>query len=458
MTRRKFLWLGGAGVATLAVGGTAIHALRTEDVKGRILIIGGGAAGCSFAARLMRRVSHPDITLIDPSDKQFYQPGFTFIASGIFQANEVWMPQSECLPKGEGFRWVKDSVVALDPVNQTARTAKGNTYAYDFLVLCPGIKLCWDEVEGFDLKQMGKGNAYSIYDFQGAQKIWPAIQQLVKEGGRGVFTDTYTKHKCGGAPKKICLLTEDWARKNNARDKIKLDYFCSEKALYDVPYYTPRLLEIYEERHVGLSVNCRVKGIDTEKKQVYLERHEKRTVKRTDPETHEVTEVDDTQVTPFGEDYDLLSFVPPQSVPDFVKESGLSWTEGKLASGGWVMVDQYTFVHQKFPNVISLGDCAGLPTSKTSAAIRKQLPIAVENLLQIMQGKEPTHRYNGYACCPIVTDYSHVLLCEFDYEKKPDISFPFSLLDMSKEQYSAFLLKRYFLKPMFFHAMLKGLM
>ena len=75
-----------------------------------------------------------------------------------------------------------------------------------------------------------------------------------------------------------------------------------------------------------------------------------------------------------------------------------------------------------------------------------------------MQGKEPSHKYNGYACCPIVTDYGHVLLCEFNYDKKPVISFPFSLLDMSQEQYAAWLLKKYFLKPMFFNGMLTGLM
>ena len=150
--------------------------------------------------------------------------------------------------------------------------------------------------------------------------------------------------------------------------------------------------------------------------------------------------------------------MPPQSAPDFVKQSGLSWTEGKLARDGWVMVDQETLIHKTFPNVVSLGDVAGIPTSKTSAAIRKQLPIAVENLLCVMQGKEPTEKYNGYACCPIVTDYGHVLLCEFDYNKDADITFPFSLLDMSKEQRAAWWLKKYFLKPMFFHGMLTGYM
>ncbi|MGM9621500.1 MAG: FAD-dependent oxidoreductase, partial [Bacteroidaceae bacterium] len=157
ISRRTFIKVGVAGVAgagLLAAGGkVAYDFIKTVDVKGRVLIIGGGAAGCSMAARLMRRIEHPDITIVDPSDKQFYQPGFTFIAAGIFQPNEVWMPQEDCIP--QGVRWVKDTVTELDPVKQTARTSKGETLQYDFLVLCPGLQLNWDKVEGITQETLG---------------------------------------------------------------------------------------------------------------------------------------------------------------------------------------------------------------------------------------------------------------------------------------------------------------
>ena len=129
---------------------------------------------------------------------------------------------------------------------------------------------------------------------------------------------------------------------------------------------------------------------------------------------------------------------------------------GKLAADAWVMVDKETLVHKTYPNIISLGDVAGVPTSKTSAAIRVQVPLAAKNLISLMEGKEPTEKYNGYAACPIVTDYGHVLLCEFDYKKEPATSFPFTLIDTSKEQWLAWLLKVYILKPMYFYGMLNG--
>lgn len=426
-------------VSTIGINDTFAF---SSKAKGKIVIIGGGAAGISMAARLMRWLDDPDITLIDPSDRQYYQPGFTLIASGEYQPDEVWKEQKDCMPKG--VKWIKDTVAAVDPVWNQVTTSKNEKITYDFLVLTPGIQTNWDKVEGITQATLGQGNAHSIYDFEGAQKTWKAMQEFTKTGGRGIFTDTYTKLKCGGAPKKICLLTEHQARKQNNRDNLKLDYFSASHELYDVPYFTPRLEEIYNERNVSITLNSRVKGVDTAAKRVYFEKVEKNG--------------DETIVTPFVEDYDFLHFTPPMSAPDFVRDSGLGWTEGKLAAESWVMVDKETLIHKTYSNIISLGDVAGVPTSKTSAAVRMQVPVAAKNLISLMEGKEPQEKYNGYAACPIITDYGHVLLCEFDYEKKPCNSFPFSLLDCSKEQRAAWILKKYILKPVYFHGMLNGLM
>lgn len=436
--RHFFKMMAASGLLTVA--GTQTAKAFSSSAKGKIVIIGGGAAGISMAARLMNWLDEPDVTLIDPSDRQFYQPGFTLIASGVYTPDEVWKKQEDCMP--DGVKWVKDSVVAVDPVWNQITTGKNEKIPYDFLVLTPGVQTNWEKVEGITKDTLGQGNAHSIYDFEGAQKTWKAIQELSKTGGRGIYTDTYTKHKCGGAPKKICLLTEHYTRKQDTRDTVNLDYYTASHELYDVPYYTPRLLEIYKERNVPIYLNVRVKGVDTAAKQVHFEKIEKNGEEKT--------------ITPFVEDYDFLHFTPPMSAPDFVREAGLGWAEGKLAAEAWVMVDKETLVHSKYPNIISLGDVAGIPTSKTSAAIRVQVPVAAKNLISLMEGKEPTEKYNGYAACPIVTDYGHVLLCEFDYDKKPASSFPFTMLDVSQEQWLAWILKVYILKPMYFYGMLNG--
>lgn len=442
ITRRKFIKVAGAAGAVGIIATAGIYKLTefSSKAKGKIVIIGGGAAGISMAAILGRWLDEPDITLIDPSDRQYYQPGFTLVASGVYKPDEVWKNQKNCMPNN--IKWIKDSVKEVNPLsNQIATVANGNI-SYDFLVLTPGLQINWDKTEGITQETLGEGNAHSIYDFNGAIKTWEAMQKFSQTGGKAIFTDTYTKHKCGGAPKKICLLTEDYTRKQNTREKAIIDYYTADSALYDVPYYVPRLLDIYKERNVDITLNTRLKGIDTAAKRVHMEKIE--------------TVGEEKIITPITEDYEFLHFTPPMSAPDFVRNSGFSWTEGKLAAEGWVMVDKETLVHKTYPNVVCLGDCAGIPTSKTSAAVRKQVPVAAMNLISLMDGKTPTEKYNGYAACPIITDYGHVLLCEFDYDKNPQPSFPFTLLDMSKEQAAAWQLKVKVLKPLYYHGMLNG--
>ncbi len=445
ISRRKFIAAGAIGAAAVGFG---VYSFASKSgAKGKILIIGGGAAGISAAARLVGRLPKAEITIIDPSDRHFYQPGFTLIASGVYSPDEVYKPQADCIPGG--VKWVKDSVIALDPDKKSVKTLKSGSLDYDFLVLTPGLECRWDMVEGIDEKSLGQGDAHCIYCHEGAIKTWQGMQKFVRNGGKGIYTDTYTKHKCGGAPKKVCLLTEHLARKENRRGALDLNFYTASHELYDVPYFTPRLLEIYKERNIPINLLTRIKGIDTSAKKVVMER----TVKAKGADGKETVKKEQ-----FTEDYDFLHFTPPMTAPKFVMESGLSQTGGAHGAEGWVAVDKYTLVHKKYPNIISFGDVSALPTSKTSAAIRKQTPVAVENLVSLMEGRSPEAKYDGYAACPIVTDYGHVLLCEFDYDKKEKISFPFNMLfDMSKEQYAAWLLKVYALKPMYFYGMLKGL-
>ena len=114
------------------------------------------------------------------------------------------------------------------------------------------------------------------------------------------------------------MLTEHYTRKQGTRETVDLNFYTASKELYDVPFFTPRLLEIYKERNIPINLNVRVKGVDTAAKQVHFEKIE--------------TVGDQKVYTPFVEDYDFLHFTPPMSAPDFVREAGLGWTEGKLAA------------------------------------------------------------------------------------------------------------------------------
>lgn len=113
-----------------------------------------------------------------------------------------------------------------------------------------------------------------------------------------------------------------------------------------------------------------------------------------------------------------------------------------------------TLQHNKYKNIFSLGDSAALPTSKTGAAVRKQAPVVVDNLLSEMQGKPLTASYNGYTSCPLVTGYGKLVLAEFDYNNQPQETFPF---DQSQERFDMYVLKKALLPQFYWRGMVKGI-
>ncbi len=341
-------------------------------------------------------------------------------------------------------RWIQDEVTALDPDRNSVQTAKSGPQPYDVLILAPGLQMHYEAVEGITRATLGRGNVHSIYDFSSAQKCWTAIRRLAETGGRALFTDTHTKLKCGGAPKKINLLTDAYCRDNGARDRVNIQLFSALDHMFDVPLFRTRLEHIYSERAIPVTMNCRVKAVDVESKRVTFERRKPAAPGSPAPAAPEV----------FVENFDFLHIVPPMSAPDFVKHSPLAVNPKTGASEDWVPAHPATLVHPRYANVFVAGDVAGLPTSKTGAAIRMQAPVVAANVVATLDGRTPEARYNGYTACPFTTEYGKVLMAEFGYDKKPAPTLPF--IDPGREHYPGWLLKRYILKPVYFDLMLQG--
>lgn len=116
--------------------------------------------------------------------------------------------------------------------------------------------------------------------------------------------------------------------------------------------------------------------------------------------------------------------------------------------------------HKKYPFIFGLGDVATLPTAKTGAAIRKQVPVEVDNLMSmIAQNKLGQMSYNGYSSCPLVTGYGKMILAEFDYASNftPDPKLKRMLVfNSDKEHWRLWMLKKYGLPYLYWNKMMKG--
>ncbi len=397
--------------------------------RARVVIIGGGTAGISVAARLSR-AGVEGVAMIEPSDKHYYQPLWTLVGAGIVTAEQTVRDEANYIP--EGVRWIKDFAEEIDPITQTVRVRGGGKVGYDFLVVAPGIQLDWDAIPGLR-EALRTESASSNYDLGLAPKTWRMIESF--RGGTALFTHPAGPIKCAGAPQKIMYLACDYFRKTGVLDRSNVIFGSAAKSIFTVPEFRV-VLEKVIDRY----------GIDA--------RYERNLVE-VKPDTKEAVFAVLGGAGSARETirYDILHAVPPQSAPDFIKRSPIAHQDGPQK--GWAKADKFTMQNPEYPNIFALGDASELPTSRTGAAIRKEAPVLVENLLAVMRGKEPSAKYDGYASCPLVTSYDTMLLAEFDYTGKPTPSIP--LIDTQKERHDMYLLKRYGLPWMYWNLMLRGL-
>ena len=466
ISRREAFRLAGLGSAAYLMGGgsdaNAATELKASDATGKILIIGGGLAGISTAARLVNTLSNPDITIVEPNPKSVsYQPGSTLVAAGIYTKEDIDYNTKDFLPSGVTL--LKDKAIDFNPEANKVALESGETLSYDFLIIAAGIALDFGAIKGLEeigdaytvgdaskiLKVFGDSGITSVYNIDSSIAMWEQTQKFIqkaKDGQKvkGIFTDPNTAIKFGGAPKKVMYLTNARLNEANARANAELTFYTDSGKLFGVKEYADAIEKQFIARDMKWNFNHNLTSVDIAKKTATFDKHwqEKGAYDKDLEEYETITKHENIEVP-----FDLLHITPPQKAPDEIGKSAIGSTKG------WVPVDKETLQHVKYKNIFSLGDIAAVPMGKTGGTVRKQYKVLVDNLVAVMEGKEPTAKFEGYTVCPLITDIGKVMLAEFNWTAKPTPSFP---LDPTQERYIWWLLKVYLLKPMTQYGMLSG--
>ncbi len=398
------------------------------DAAYDVVIVGAGAAGIAVASSLKSRKPDLDVAIIDPADIHYYQPGWTMVGGGIFDAKDTVRTMGSLIPKGVA--WIKAAVAAFEPKDNAVILDGCRVIKYGRLIVCPGLKLDWNKIEGL-VDTLGKNGVTSNYRYDLAPYTWQLVQAMTK--GRAVFTQPPMPIKCAGAPQKALYLSGDhWFRRGVLKD-IDIQFNNAGGVLFGVKDYVPALEEYI--RKYGATVNFfyNLVAIDGASRKAWF------TVSKPDTPAERV-EVD----------FDMIHVVPPQTAPDFIRVSPLA------DAAGWIDVDQATLRHKTYDNIWSLGDVMNAPNAKTAAAARIQAPIVAENVAADIDGKAPVAQYNGYGSCPLTVERGKIVLAEFGYGGAMLPSFPKSVIDGTKPSRLAWLLKEKILPPIYWQGMLKG--
>ncbi len=393
----------------------------------KIVIIGGGSAGISVAARLLNS-GESDVAVIDPAEVHYYQPLWTLVGGGLAPAGASARAQAAVMPPGAA--WIKAAAVEVDPDRRRVGLSSGEEVGYDFLVVCPGIALDWDRLPGA-AETLGRAGVSTNYQFDLAPKTWEFIKGM--RSGTAVFTMPSGPIKCAGAPQKIAYLACDWWRKQGVLPDIHVVLVLPTPTMFGVPEFSAVLDQVVARYGIDVRLEHEVVEVNSAARELSLVN------RQGGGEEKSVLS------------YDMAHLVPPQSAPGWVKAGPLA---DPANPGGYVQVDKGTMRHTRYPDVFSLGDAGSTPNSKTGAAIRKQVPVVVKNLRAVMADQEPPAVYDGYASCPLTTARNRLLLAEFDYTMRPRPTFP--VINTKQELYDMGTFKRYGLPFLYWNLMLKG--
>jgi sulfide:quinone oxidoreductase len=427
----------------------------------KIVIVGGGTGGIMSAAQFLKK-GNVKVTLLEPAEFHYYQPAWTLVGANTYNFEKTKRTMASVMPKG--VEWIKEFADTFDPENNTLTTKNGQKITYDFLVLSPGIKIDNSLVKGLP-EAIDKGVVCSNYT--DPKFTWEVLKNF--KGGTALFTLPATPIKCGGAPQKIMYLAEEHFQKSGVRAKTNVVFALPGGVIFGVKPIAETLMKVVKKKDINLRYHHTLVEVDGDKQiawykvtkdpeaggcVVMQDHSDGKTIDESINFNNKDVEISRADGM-FGIHFDMLHLAPPQTAPDFIKNSVLA------NEGGWIDVDIQTLQHNKYPNIFGIGDAAALPTAKTGAAIRKQVPVVVGNISYLIShNKMGEKTYNGYSSCPLVTGYGKMVLAEFDYDSNftPDPKLKRMLIkDSSKEHRRLWFLKKYILPHLYWNKMLKGI-
>lgn len=401
----------------------------------QVVVIGAGTGGLMAASQLLRKNKNLKVGIIDPAEIHWYQPAFTLVGAGTYDYEKTKKPIKDLIPKGAN--WIKDSVTGFKPEENKVVTSKNGEIGYDFLIVAAGLVYDFSMIKG--LKEAFEKDIVCS-NYVDPNQTWRQLQNF-KPGGTAIFTQPATPIKCGGAPQKAMYMASDYFRKNKIDSKVV--FYTPGTVIFGVKEVAETLLKVVDRYNIDLNFYHVPFKIDPDKKIVYFKDNRPDNLRKSG-KIGDVVEVK----------FDFLHLAPPQKAPDFVSESVLANEEG------WLDVDNHSLQHTKFSNVFGVGDVTSVPTAKTGAAIRKQVPVVIDNIISLMNKQAADNNdYNGYSSCPLVTGYGKMVLAEFNYENEflPDPKNKMMLVfDSSKEHWRLWILKKYILPFLYWEMMLKG--
>ncbi|EHR01912.1 NAD(P)/FAD-dependent oxidoreductase [Bradyrhizobium sp. WSM471] len=372
------------GITAAATSFAAPSILRAQSA-GRVVVVGGGFGGAACARAFKRADTRFQVTLIEPNTTFTSCPFSNEVIAGLRDIEAQQFGYEKLA--AEGIAVVAQAATTIDTQKRSVTATDGTAFAYDRLVLSPGIDFHFGAMPGYDNAASEKmPHAWKA----GAQTLLLRRQlEEMPDGGTVAIAIPANPSRCPPAPYERASLIAHYLKTRKPRSKVLIldakDTF-SQQRLFEKAWK-----ELYGDmiERIGLSQGGRVTSVDAATR---------------------------TIVTEFG-NYtpDVANVIPPQ------RAARIAQIAGAADATGWCPIDPVTFESKLVQNVHVIGDaCLGGGIPKSASAASAQGKACAAAIVNLLAGRAPeTPRLTGVCYNIVAPGYGFSLAG--NYQPKGDI-------------------------------------
>lgn len=360
-----------------------------------LVILGAGTAGTMMLNKLAKVLKRDEwrITIVDPVETHYYQPGFLFLPFGVYSQRDVEKPKRDFFPSG--ITCIPSSVKRIEAGKNMVVLNNDVDLPYDFLIIATGARIAPEQTEGLT-GELWQKNIFDFYTIEGATNLTKFFKEW--KGGKLVVNIAEMPIKCPVAPLEFVFLADWYFTERGMRDKVDIQFVTPLSGAFTKPKASELFGNFLGQKNIHLTTDFSIGHVDNEHKKIVSW---------------------DEQEIPF----DVLVSVPTNMGDDVIARSNMG---DEL---NFIPTDKKTLRSEQFENVFVIGDATNLPSSKAGSVAHFQGDILEENLLSAIDQRPLEAKFDGHANCFIESGFGKGILIDFNYDIEPlPGKFPFPVV------------------------------
>lgn len=336
-----------------ALAGSAGSTFAIAQGNAKVVVIGGGPGGATVANQLKQGAPNLDVTLIE-TNPVYTTCFFSNLYLGGFRTYASLQHNYDGLKK-LGVKVVQARATDVDTAARQVK-AGGRSYAYDRLVVAPGIDIKYDSIEGYS-QQAAQIMPHAYIPGAQTQLLKRQIDAM-KNGGTVVMVMPNNPYRCPPGPyERACMIAHYLKTK---KPKSKIVILDPKKAFSKQPVFQEAFAKYYKDI-IELNLTNEIDDF---------------AVTKVDAKTKTIT-------AKMGKSWkaDVANIIPQQRAGEIAHKIG-------LAQGDWCPVNAENFTSTKVKEVYVLGDAAiAAEMPKSAFSANSQAKVVANDILAALAKK-----------------------------------------------------------------------